>query len=435
MSKTKKKNDLLSSWKEIASYLDCDVRTAHRWEKEYALPVHRLGKGSRARVFAYEHELEAWLRRKAESGPAQKSTSLLFATLIAAAIILILGGTGVFIYQSFIFDRTPYDFNIENLELIILNKDGRELWRHDFYLNTNLDKNYYKERFQERTVVGQRVNLPAIQFKDINQDGRIEVLFPIVNEPDGRFFCFSDKGDILWRIQSGREMTFGSKIYGGRYRTNRFRTVDLDGDGFLEIVMCSDHSFEFPTQMLVVNHQGEILNEYWHSGRIHDIYFYDVNKDNRLDIIIGGVNNQFDAPFIAVFDQDNISGASPNTGEYACPALEPGSEKYYIRLPLTETALIDEVHEVLGYLRLISEQVFAFRTYPTSLLYRFNSRFRLLEIRDSHTFEKLFRKAKEQGRIGDIMRQDYVSSLKGRVLWHDGEKWAAEPAMRNDWDN
>ncbi len=430
-----KKNDLLSSWKEIASYLDCDVRTAHRWEKEYGLPAHRLGKGSRARVFAYEHELEGWLRRKTTTEPIDKGPNLLRAILIAAAVILVSFGTGYYIYQIFFFDRSPYDFRIEQTELIILNQEGHTLWHHDFDLNTNLIKNFYKERFQNRTIAGNRAKLPAIQFIDINKDGHKEVLFGIAEVPDGRFFCFSDKGDLLWRIRGGRELTFGSKIYGGRYRTGSFRTVDLDGDGFLEIIMCSSHSFEFPTQMLVVNHQGEILNEYWHSGRIYDICFYDVNEDNRLDIMIGGVNNQFDAPFIAVFDQDDISGASPNTGEYACPSLFPGSEKIYLRLPFPETAMIHEVHEVLGHIRLLREQVFTFITYPNALDYRFNRRFRLLEIRDSHTFEMLFREAKEQGRIGDVTRQEYLEELKDRVRWYDGDKWVTEPAMRNDWDD
>jgi hypothetical protein len=176
-----------------------------------------------------------------------------------------------------------------------------------------------------------------------------------------------------------------------------------------------------------------VLGEYWNSGRIHDIYFHDINDDNQTDIIIGGVNNQFDAPFIAVFDQDHISGASPNTGEYACPVLEPGSEKVYFRLPYPETALIVEVHEVLGYLDLKKENVFSFVTYPSFLDYRFDLQFQLHEIRDSHTFERRFRNARAQGRIGDISRREYVDSLKDRIRWYNGEKWVPEPAMRNEW--
>ena len=51
----------LDSWKEIASFLSRDERTVRRWEKEHALPVHRIPGGAKGRVFAYEIELRQWL--------------------------------------------------------------------------------------------------------------------------------------------------------------------------------------------------------------------------------------------------------------------------------------------------------------------------------------------------------------------------------------
>jgi len=49
----------LDSWKEIAAFFDRDERTVNRWEKELALPVHRL-PGTKGRVYAYTDELIAW---------------------------------------------------------------------------------------------------------------------------------------------------------------------------------------------------------------------------------------------------------------------------------------------------------------------------------------------------------------------------------------
>ena len=51
----------LDSWKEIASFFERDERTVRRWEKEQALPVHRIPGGAKGRVFAYESELREWL--------------------------------------------------------------------------------------------------------------------------------------------------------------------------------------------------------------------------------------------------------------------------------------------------------------------------------------------------------------------------------------
>jgi len=50
-----------NSWKDIASYLNRDVRTVIRWERGKGLPVHRIPGGQRPPVFAYREELEAWM--------------------------------------------------------------------------------------------------------------------------------------------------------------------------------------------------------------------------------------------------------------------------------------------------------------------------------------------------------------------------------------
>jgi eukaryotic-like serine/threonine-protein kinase len=54
------KGRYLDSWKEIAAYLNRNVRTCWLWERELGLPVHRLDGSPKARVFAYTAELDAW---------------------------------------------------------------------------------------------------------------------------------------------------------------------------------------------------------------------------------------------------------------------------------------------------------------------------------------------------------------------------------------
>src|SRR3954452_14311394 len=50
----------LTSWKEIASYLNRSEKTVRRWEEKEELPVHRLLHEKRSSVYAYPDELEAW---------------------------------------------------------------------------------------------------------------------------------------------------------------------------------------------------------------------------------------------------------------------------------------------------------------------------------------------------------------------------------------
>lgn len=56
---------VLSSWKEIASYLGKGVRTVQRWERELGLPVRRPKPNEKQIVLAFPEELDAWLKRPA----------------------------------------------------------------------------------------------------------------------------------------------------------------------------------------------------------------------------------------------------------------------------------------------------------------------------------------------------------------------------------
>jgi hypothetical protein len=56
--------DRLESWKEIASYLNREVRTVQRWERERGLPVSRVPGSQRGGVYASRRDLDEWLNQK-----------------------------------------------------------------------------------------------------------------------------------------------------------------------------------------------------------------------------------------------------------------------------------------------------------------------------------------------------------------------------------
>jgi hypothetical protein len=70
--------DRLLSWKEVAGYLKCNIRSVQRWERGEGLPVHRHVHQRGSTVYAYTNELDAWLwaRRPLEaSRPAAPKIS------------------------------------------------------------------------------------------------------------------------------------------------------------------------------------------------------------------------------------------------------------------------------------------------------------------------------------------------------------------------
>ena len=91
----------LESWKEIGAFLQRDLRTARRWEKEEGLPVHRHTHNSRSSVYAYPSEIDAWrVSRKVAPEPVPLWRSLLVPPRLAAfaatiALCLIMVGNGL----------------------------------------------------------------------------------------------------------------------------------------------------------------------------------------------------------------------------------------------------------------------------------------------------------------------------------------------------
>jgi hypothetical protein len=115
-------NRRLDSWKEIADYLDRDVRTVIRWEKEKALPVHRVPGGKRQAVFAYSRAIDEWMLGQAPAAadqpplnrpetdaplapPAAESRTPVprhrIALVAATGLLLLVAGAGLWI------ERTP----------------------------------------------------------------------------------------------------------------------------------------------------------------------------------------------------------------------------------------------------------------------------------------------------------------------------------------
>lgn len=121
-------SDRLDSWKEIAAYLKRDERTVRRWESE-GLPVRRHQHKSRAAIFAYKSELDAWWAndRKRLEAPqqalAENRRQRLFWPAAATAVVLVLGGG--FYARNWLRNRTalPRVQSIAVLPLANLSQD------------------------------------------------------------------------------------------------------------------------------------------------------------------------------------------------------------------------------------------------------------------------------------------------------------------------
>ncbi len=89
----------LDSWKEIAAYLKCSERTVRRWEAE-GLPAHRHTHKTKAGIYAYKGEIDAWWQQdhgrleKAQVTSAERvpNRPWRLASFVFAALILVVAG-------------------------------------------------------------------------------------------------------------------------------------------------------------------------------------------------------------------------------------------------------------------------------------------------------------------------------------------------------
>ena len=90
----------LTSWKEIAQFLERSVRTVQGWEKKEALPVHRHLHHRQSSVYAYPEELQAWWRERGAQLPAGTATAKLNSWILAGALLAGLLLVGLIVWVT-----------------------------------------------------------------------------------------------------------------------------------------------------------------------------------------------------------------------------------------------------------------------------------------------------------------------------------------------
>ena len=443
MMKNQKREDLLSSWKEIAVYLDCDVRTCSRWEKKLGLPVCRIDDSPKSRIYAYKGEIDKWLDKRFGNKEDPKIFLLHRARVRKALYYAIptLGIITLFIYIIILrqpVPSEPVDFKIEQTELVILNKEGQKLWRYETGVNNLTVEDIYRNRFQHkhRSTACQATNYPFMIFSDINQDNLKEILFTTHTQNEfggGELLCFDHKGNLLWRFQSGRELKFGNKIYSNDYMINGIFTLDLENDGSLEIFLFADQRPYFPTQLAILDHNGIVKGEYWNSGRLHEYITANLDGDDKEELIVGGMNNEYDKACLVVFDPSHIQGSSPQKkAYYTCEELAQGSEKYYVLFPKTDLCLAYDHIEALATINVLNNQRLSVMNHICCLYFELNFNMEIQDVRTSDDFEVMHKNAVAEGKITSELNQEYLDNIGRGLLYYDGENWVSEPTMNRN---
>jgi len=448
------KNERFSSWKEIAAYLGCDKRTCQRWEKKFGLPVQRMEKSPRARVFAQKEDLDYWREGiiknskflKEFQKPAQAKISsrnlnkrYVFLVILAASIIAF-----IIIFPKIFFDHQLTDFRIENSNLVILNAAGKEIWRHDTKLENLEGTEFYKNSFQYKRELWNEsrpphIRLPLLIVRDLDQDGFKEVLFALITADEsqgGKVILFNHKGSVSWEHQTGKKILCGQRVFPSDFAIVGLDTRDLDNDGRQEIIIISHAKNEFPTRVQILRTNDEIVGEYWNAGIFDDIEYIDANKDGYEEIFLSGQNNEYEKPCLAVLNPRLIRGGSPQSPAFAFEGLEVGKELFYILFPLTDVDQFYRPGNALYRTERLSDQVIRVWTNTSLIIFEFSFNLRLQSVSLSHTYKLKRDEFFMNGKIKDkLVDEKMIFYLAQSVLYYDGKTnaWVNHPAMSNAW--
>ncbi|OGD20200.1 MAG: hypothetical protein A2W03_13350 [Candidatus Aminicenantes bacterium RBG_16_63_16] len=451
MGVEEKKGRLFSSWKEIADYLGCDVRTCRRWELTRGLPIHRLDGGSRSRIFAYQHELDDWVKgkngtserlddesRAGDLGPAEPAPAgaRLMRRYLYFGIPFIAAGALLFLYflRPFARHSDPHDFRIDGSELVVLAKNGRELWRFDTHIENLIDDKAYHSRFQRKkeSTLSLGVNLPWVIIKDINRDQKSEVLFCTWASDEhrgGDLICFGKGGKEIWRFKGGREMWCGTRPYSSEYNTAGFDTLDIDGDGSLETVVISHQTPNWLAQLALIDSNGRMIGEFWNSGHLADFILADLQSDGRKELLVVGLNNEYERGCLIVFDPRAISGGSPQSkAEFTCRGVKPGTEEYYLLFPRTDVDIESHPVEAVGKIVAENPNILSLETAISGIYFILDFDLAVEDVTLSHGFMQKHHEALLAGKVHSSLDDPgYKEALIKGVLYYDGKGWTTKP--------
>lgn len=426
--------NLLRSLKEISAYLGCDERTCYRWEKRLGMPVHRADEGtSKSRVFAYKDELDRWFQSTFTNShppaPSRPSPRPYVRWVLAGLVPVLAAAVFMIVRPGTSRSGQPVDFHIRGTTLIILGENGKELWRKDLKIEGLEGEDFYRIYFQVADRSQTSIRLPSLVIKDINGDGRNEVLFAVQKRTDsfgeGTLYCFDSRGRELWHFAAGAEMRFGGRTYSADYRIYGFSTHDFNRDGHQEIAVISYHYPQWPCQLALLDCRGRKIGEFWNSGYLNDISFQDLDGDGREEMIVSGVNNQYGGCLI-VFDPRHVEGCSPQSGEFRADALPQGSEKYYLLFPRTDLSLArGDIVEGLDHFGITSNKHIEAETVY-DLIFELGFDLRCLYVDWGHSFMIKHNELRAKGKIRSALDNAYRESLKNGIRYWDGSRFVAE---------
>lgn len=265
----------LDSWKEIAAHLRRNVRTVIRWEKERALPVHRV-PGGHGTVYAFTDELDEWLAGRPADTPEPRP----WRRLAAAAISLI-----ALVFAGWYWQTRPHPIAsvaVAGDAIVARAADDSVLWRFT----------------PDRGKLDVREGTLRTVIRDVDGGAGDEVLAAGMSgwETPEAMLLLSNSGSLRWIQSFAYRLTVDGRQYAPPWRTSDLLAIDLSGSP--RFVWVLHHHTWSPAVIAAYDAEGRLVDRYIHDGWLTTAR---ASRDGRF-LLATGVNNKQNASILVVLD-------------------------------------------------------------------------------------------------------------------------------------
>ena len=198
-------------------------------------------------------------------------------------------------------DDRPQSGRLDGTLLTIMNAEGDDLWSKSFR------DGFWPEYYDQGVA-------PRMWFGDLDGDGHTDVLLlyhPAVGPRlhSSTLICYSDRGKEKWRWTPGRQLP---ELQGApaTFRSVALVVLKATPKKGRRIIVSSIDDPWWPNQIAVLDSNGKVISEYWHSGHLDHLALVDLDGDGRQEIVATGISNGYHQATMIVLDPDRVFGAS-----------------------------------------------------------------------------------------------------------------------------
>ncbi len=339
----------------------------------------------------------------------------------AVTLLLTLALAVLFILD---FDNNPATLEQSGRLILVKNKNGKVLWRNKFY-----DKEPVFDYFGDLLE----------RIEDVNNDGKNEVLIVDQNnnsENSGALVCFNYKGDTLWVFQFGDSirtnyerfeiLSYGIRMVGFDYFNNR-KTLYLT----------AQLTPYFPTAVFRLDAAtgNRLPGTYWNPGGITNGTLVDINNDGTKELVLLGINNEFNCVTFFAMNKDSLYGRGPAIYRYVFPGKKPYKFIHFFMIPNSDYNNFMNMRYPLTYINDFNytekTKNFKFSVFqgPISdnltVNYRVGHNFKIKDIVIPDQFRVARDSLVARGFLSPPYTdtKEYVKILKDQIRYWDGEKF------------